>query len=168
MELTKKERMQLIFQLKIIEKLYPKEESYYSLQRKALEEGYELHYREIFEGLFDGLTTDECKEVLEILEMYRGIIFSYRSLDDKSDIKETEVSFKGFDGNNETLLMTYTNYFIEDLGRYKEISELSGGYYNSHARMLPKYRRMLQIWDKYPQEKRYKMSVTELIELLRS
>ncbi len=51
----------------------PEDSEYYEVHRKALQEGYELHYEWITENLFDGLSSEECKEVLDILDMYSCI-----------------------------------------------------------------------------------------------
>lgn len=168
MKLDLKERLQLSYQLMILEKLYPDESEQYAIHRKAIEEGYELHYSWITQHLYEGLTKEQCEEVLEILEMYRGIYHSYNSLQGvkKKDIENPKVIFQGFDGNNETSQMAYTRYFIDDLGRYTEIKDNNGGYYNSHSPMLPKYRNMLIKWKQLTHHVRYNMSNEQLLELI--
>ncbi|MCD8413575.1 YfbU family protein [Tenacibaculum finnmarkense] len=148
MELNIKERLQLSFQLRILEKLYPDEQEYYANHRKAIEDGYQLHYDWITEYLSEGLTKTECKFVLDVLDMYSSFYFSVR------DLKNTEltiesVQFPGFDGNNETMFMAYTKYFIEDLDRFGSIKESTNGYYNSHMQMIPKYKKMLVKFEEY-------------------
>ncbi len=109
--------------------------------------------------------------MLDILEMYRGIIYSFINLKREGKIKtltEDDVKFPGFDGNNETKQMSYAEYFIVDLGRYNEIEELSHGYYNSHWQMLDKYRTMLRKWDEYKSlPNRYLMDEHQICELLK-
>ena len=138
---------------------------------KALQYGFELHYNEVFECLFDEeLSAEECREVLDILEMYRGIIYSYNDLKQKGKLEsltDDDVKFIGFDGNNEGKLMLYTDYFIKDLDRYSEIEELSHGYYNSHCQMLHKYRAMLRKWEGYKMlPNRYMMNEQQIKDLL--
>jgi uncharacterized protein YfbU (UPF0304 family) len=166
MELDKKERLQFSYMLKILEKLYPEEQEYYATNRKAIEEGYELHYSWLTEHLYDGLTKEECREVLDILEMSRAIIFSFKAIKEPKELKEEDVMFKGFDGNNETMLMAYAEYFIEDLGRYQELKESNGGYYNSHFPTIDRYRAMLHSWNQIAQDEKYKMSENVIKELL--
>ena len=147
MDLSKFERLIISNQFKILEKLYPEEAEYYSKHRKALENGYKLHYQWIVENLYDEMSEEECQEVIDILSMYRSLTYSYQKLEDKSGIEESDIRFPGFDGNNETNQYSYTNYFIIELDRFKE---LTGGSeyadFNSHCPMLDLYRRMLSKW----------------------
>ena len=78
MELNIKERLQLSYQLRILEKLYPDEQEYYANHRKAIEDGYQLHYDWITEHLSDGLTSEQCTFVLDVLDMYASFQFSVR------------------------------------------------------------------------------------------
>lgn len=149
MDLTNFERLSLINQFKILEKLYPEEQRYYSNHRQALEEGYKLHYNWIFEHMWDEMSEDECKEVVNILDMYRAITFSAEKLKDIKNIQEHYwLQFRGFDGNNETSQMAYCRYFIKELDRFGELTygkEYAD--FNSHMPSLPKYQKMLQVWN---------------------
>jgi len=147
--MDKLKRYELINQLLILEKLYPEDADYYSKNRKALENGYELHYSWLTENISDGLSEGECREVLDILDMYRSITFSWQRLHKDIEIPD-KLKFRGFDGNNETELMGYVQYFIIDLGRFDELTYgKEFPYFNSHRPMLNKYQRMLIIWRKY-------------------
>lgn len=167
MKLDKKERLQLSFTLKILEKLYPEEKEYYANHRKAIEDGYELHYDWITEHLSEGLTKEECSEVLDILDMYSSLYFSFKKLKNPESLNLDNVKFPGFDGNNETMQMAYTKYFIEDLDRFGEIQEIANGYYNSHMRLIPKYKKMLEKWKTYDYPKRYELNENEIKELIK-
>jgi len=114
MKLDIKERLTLSFQLKILEKLYPEDKEYYANHRKAIEDGYELHYDWITEHLSEGLTSEECTFVLDVLDMYAAFHFSFKQLKSPTKLTEKAVIFPRFDGNNESMYMAYTNYFIED------------------------------------------------------
>lgn len=151
MDLSINERLILSNQFKILEKLYPDEANYYAQHRKAIENGYKLHYGWLAEHLYDEMTEEECREVIDILDMYRALTFSYKDLDDKSEIDEKEIRFPGFDGNNETSQLSYTNYFIIDLGRFNELRDNSEfPDFNSHCLMMDKYKRMLNAWNQCP------------------
>lgn len=165
MKLSVKERLQLSFQLRILEKLYPDEQEYYANHRKAIEDGYQLHYDWITENLSEGLTKDECKFVLEVLSMYSSLYFHVSNLKD-SDLTIELVKFPGFDGNNETMFMAYTKYFIEDLDRFREIKESTSGYYNSHMRMIPSYKKMLLKWKEFKIGNTYELTEKNIKELL--
>lgn len=164
MQLDKKERLQFIFQLKILDKLYPDEG--YGEQVKALEEGYELHYSWLIENLSDGLSFNDCREVLDILGVYRAMIFSYKRLDDKDGINEELLKFPGFDGNSETSRMFYVQYFLDDLKRFKEIKDISLSGYNSHTELLPKYRNLLNLYNSLQHEKGGLINRDNLLRLL--
>lgn len=171
-KLTRMERAKFIYLFKIL-KNQGDEDYDYENMIKALQYGFELHYSDVFECLYDEeLKAEECREVLDILEMYRGIIYSYNSLKQKGKIEtltEEEVRFPGFDGNNEGKQMSYADYFIKDLDRYSEIEELSRGYYNSHCQMLPRYRSMLRKWETYQTlPNRYMMNEQQIKDLIKS
>lgn len=147
MKLSRNERLMFINQLLILEKLDSGNTQYYEIKRKALEEGYELHYEELFEGIYDGLSADKCKEVLSILDMYRAITWSYMREYDTKVVKEERIKFKGFDGNSEAAHAGYCRYFVNDLNRFEELTygkKLPD--FNSHAPMLDVYKRQLVVW----------------------
>ncbi len=173
-ELSKKERLSLVLQLRTLQKLseeeYEKEE--YENLITALLHGYTLHYDDLFNEFYEEeLSIDECRYVLDILEMYRGIIFSYLELDRNGSIKNltnTDVFFPGFDGNDdkESSYMGYSKYFVRDLGRYDEIRDRTHDDFNSHMKMCDKYNRMLQKWKSFDPMVRYRMGEERIKELL--
>ena len=169
-KLTPKDRAMFLYLLKILKNQGDQEYDYDNLI-KALQYGFELHYSDVFECLFDEeLSAKDCEEVLDILEMYRGIIYSFINLKREGKLEtltEEDVKFPGFDGNNEGKQMSYADYFIKDLGRYSEIDDLSHGYYNSHCQKLPKYRAMLVKWEEYKElPNRYMMNEQQIKVLL--
>lgn len=165
MHLDKKDRLIIANQLKILEKLYPEEASYYAQHRTAVENGYSLHYSWLFENFSDEMTEVECREVLDILDMYRAITFSYERIEDPSGINDSWLKFSGFDGNNESRQFSYVQYFIIDLGRYDELKyEAEYPDFNSHMPTLEKYRRMLNHWSSL--NRTFHLSKTQLTELL--
>lgn len=165
MKLSKKERLSFIYQLRILEALYPEEADHYAKSRTALEEGYSLHYAWLVDHLYDDLTEEQCREVLSILDMYRAITFSLAKLE-KSDALNSHhlAKFVGFDGNNETHLMSYARYFIVDLDRFSELKYDEYPYFNSHCPMLGTYRKMLELWSSVG--KGYELSREQLAVLL--
>ena len=166
MKLDIKERLALSYQLKILERLYPEDKEYYANHRKAIEDGYELHYEWITEHLSEGLTSEQCSFVLEVLEMYAALYYSFIKLLNPTRLNEKSVVFPGFDGNNEIMFMAYTKYFIEDLDRFNEIRETTNGYYNSHSKMIPKYKKMLVKYREYKQPYTYELTEDQVIELV--
>lgn len=166
MELTKLERLSLINQYLILEKLYPEEQEHYAELRQALENGYALHYSWCFDFLNNDMSIDECKKVLDILDLYRSITYSSLDLQDSEIKKHHYFKFLGFDGNNEPQYMSYTDFFIKKLGRFDELLyENPNRSFNSHTRMLPKYERMLNVW-KQDLNTNYELNNNQILLLL--
>jgi len=164
-ELSKKERLILVNQLLIIEKLYPEEASHYARHRQALEEGYELHYGWIYERLWDGLSKEECRKVLDILDMYRALSMVEKALADKEFEGKYWLRFKGFDGNNESEYLAYSRYFIVDLGRFDELRYGQAvPDFNSHLPSMPKYSAMLDEWDRLGRS--FNLTVGDAVDIL--
>lgn len=167
MELSKLERINLINQFLILERLYPDEAEYYSRHRKALEEGYVLHYKWIFEHLHPEMSESECREVLDILEMYRAITWAYFDAHNTKQVDDHKYRFSGFDGNEESEQLAYASYFIVDLDRYSELNyDKEFPSFNSHCPMMPKYRAMLDEWNKIGKPQNMKLSLSKVDELL--
>ncbi len=93
--------------------------------------------------------------------MYRSLKFSYDSLADKAEISKEQVRFQGFDGNGESQLMGYVNYIINDLGRYKELSDND---LNAGKPRLELYRKMLSRWAKCKDKS--KLSKNDLLKIV--
>ncbi|QAA31315.1 YfbU family protein [Clostridium manihotivorum] len=169
MELTRVERIILANQYRILEALYPEDAESYANNRKALEEGFELHYSELFGSLSENeLNSEECREVIEILNLYRALTFSYEELEDKSDLDEYAVMFRGFDLNDEYegKRVIYARYFINDLDRFEELKYgKSYAECNSHSEMMPKYRRMLDKWQKLG--KSFELTKDQIISIVK-
>ena len=172
-ELSLKERLSLVLQLRTLQKLsedYEKED--YQNMIAALLHGYTLHYGDLFNEFYEKESSIvECRYVLRILEMYRGIIYSFIELERKGalkSLKEEDVMFPGFDGNDdrESSYMGYARYFVRDLGRYDEIKDRTMDDFNSHMNMCGKYDRMLEIWESYDNLRRYKMNEDTITKLL--
>ncbi len=142
MTLTKTERLILINQYRALAVMNPKEEKHYAEACEILENGYALEYTVLFQPISDELTEDECREVYDILDMYRALKAGYDKLDDKTGI-DGRISFGGFDQNEETARYEYVRFLIVDQGRWEEsnIPDL-----NSHWPMLESYRKMLREW----------------------
>jgi uncharacterized protein YfbU (UPF0304 family) len=149
--------------------MYPNEADSFAVHRKALEDGYALQYEVMFEHIYDEMSEEECREVLDILDMYRAITFSFQRLEEAGESLEgltrNDIGFQGFDGNNETKQMSYTQYFVHDLGRFQELTD--GNKYkdfNSHFPTMDLYRRMLDEWRK--KGKSFELSGKDMLNLL--
>ncbi|WEA46827.1 YfbU family protein [Priestia aryabhattai] len=171
MKLSRVERLIISNQFKILEKLYPEEKEYYEVDRKAIEEGYEIHYEEIIGNVIseDELSEEAAREVLNILSMYRAITFSYKKLTEEEKLeidKKYDVKFEGFDANDpeEIKLLMYTRYFIIDKDRFQELV-YNAEYpdFNSHSPKLDTYRKMLTLFKSYNNSN---LSKEQIIKLL--
>ncbi len=154
--------------MKILEALYPDEAEYYRNHREALESGYEFQYEWIVEHFSEGLNSEACKEVLDILEMYHRMIMKFRELnnDQKAEIGIEEVIFPGFDGNNETSQLNYAIYFMHNLNRFGEVREdTEFPDYDSHTPTLRLYRDMLRLFNNV-MESDHELSFINLKELI--
>ena len=79
--------------------------------------------------------------MVNILEMYEQLIFSYEKLNDKDDLKP--VNFYGFSGNEETAQMGYARFLVEQ-GRWQRFRNHD---MDSHFPTLSGYRSMLPVWE---------------------
>ena len=147
-ELTKKERLVFINQLIIMEMLNPDDACKSARDREALECGYVYEYNDLFHSMDEELSYDKCKEVHDILDMYRVITKSLQELPDSPLNEHLRAKFRGFDGNNEAKFMCYVDYIVNRLDRYVELKEGAKSFdSNSHCPMLEQYRDMLVIWE---------------------
>ena len=146
MDLSRTERWLLANQYRILEALYPDEADSYARKRRVLEDGYELHYRWIAERIYeppDTMTEGECREVLDILDMFDALRQSRQRFGDMPSVEDWQVTFHGFDGNNETKQMAYARFLVED-GRFTDV--VNERNLNSHMPSMNRYRRQLAVW----------------------
>lgn len=98
-------------------------------------------------------TPEIVKEVLDILDMWSFIEYSYGELSDEGKAYvEKEASpfgidpkFRGFDGNNETDYMGTASFIVNQLDRFEEFK---GRNFNSHCPSVDGYQRMLSVFEK--------------------
>jgi len=133
-----KERLALVNQYRILEKLDSLEAEAYRRAIEILEQGYEFDYH-CLDGRIDPKVVPAAlsKEVYEILEMYRKLSNGFQCLPDKSGIDPEDIKFPGFDGNNEVSHLSYCK-FLNSERKYEESPAI-----NSHMPTLDIYRRML-------------------------
>jgi uncharacterized protein YfbU (UPF0304 family) len=165
MKLSRTERLILSNQNRIMEKLYPEEAESLAYRRKALESGYELHYENVAEEVYEEtLSSEECSLVLNTMTMYEMIQRSYDQLGDKDGIKEWAITFHGFDGNSETSYMGYARYFCEPPDPRFDGLRLGSDSYNSHMPMVNRYRQMVEKWE--ASEDKYNLTKDDIIRII--
>lgn len=97
-------------------------------------------------------TPEIVKEVLDILDMWSFIEYSYGELNDEGKgYVEKEAApfgkdpkFRGFDGNNETEYMGTASFIVNQLDRFEEFKERR---FNSHCPLVDGYKRMLSVFE---------------------
>jgi uncharacterized protein YfbU (UPF0304 family) len=142
---TAGERLIIVNQFRLLELLEKDKDSvaHYREMRKIVERGYSLSYHEVTENLWTEMPETECREVMDILDMFRVLKFSVDALDDKSGIDMQKVRFGGFDGNNESSYLGYAKFLTQEQGRWEELKDEVK---NSHSHRLGLYRPMLKKW----------------------
>jgi uncharacterized protein YfbU (UPF0304 family) len=97
-------------------------------------------------------TPEIVKEVLDILDMWSFIEYSYGELseEDKAYVEKEaapfgkDPRFRGFDGNNETDYMGTASFVVNQLNRFEEFK---GRNFNSHCPSVDGYHRMLSVFE---------------------
>jgi uncharacterized protein YfbU (UPF0304 family) len=144
--LSKTERLILINQYEILRKMDDDEwnKDYYAQTIRALEYGFGGEYWQPFERLnSESLSQEDCAHAKDILEMFWMMEPAYDRLTPKPAVAESDVRFRGFDGNNESMYCAYVD-FLRKNGQFAEI--LSERATNSHMRTMRRYDAMLARW----------------------
>lgn len=157
LSLTPLERWILFNQYEIMEMLEEDPECKKRIRTEfldVLQVGYELEFKNIMPIFEQGMSHNDCKEVMDILDMFQSIHRAIKGIDrdildpvDVSNINESRIAFQGFDGNHESGQYIYTRFVIRAL-RYSEHILPDNGSLNSGIPMLERYRLMLKAWKK--------------------
>ena len=166
MGLTKKDRLLLINQYKILACLNKEEESHYLELIEILERGYAIFYSSMDEWVSEDMPEEDGRFVLDILDLYRAIEDVKRATKDEKLSKHPYSFFRGFDGNNETQQMGFCRFVIEIQGKFQEQKPymLRNDNLNSHMQMVGKYSRMLEAAERVPTI--WKMSAEQELGIL--
>ncbi len=125
----------------------------------------------------EGETPEDVSFVCSVLDMWVFIEDSYKNLskDEKENLKEkaypfgSNVSFNGFDGNNESKFLSIARFYIENMNSF---CEFSGRSLNSHAPKVETYQRMLEVFepmrDAMSHSDSYQLSAEQLEQLLKA
>ena len=143
MELTKPERLILLNQYRILAKLEPDDSRASEEACEILRNGYALEYEKLGSYVDPAVSEAECREVKDILDMYRALKIARGKLPEET-FGEGDTVFPGFDGNNETEHFAYATFLIETQNKWPESKRDPR---NSHRPMLARYRSMLGSWE---------------------
>jgi uncharacterized protein YfbU (UPF0304 family) len=135
----------------------------YQRLQTIIERGYELQMLELNKE-FGCIPEDQCREVIDIMEMYHAMQESCKMLheSDQKQIDQRRLQFLGFDIATESRLVHYVRFMTESEGLYPQFDK-GDHYFNSQTPMHAKYRRMLHTWRNCPRQ--YHLSVAEFKQI---
>lgn len=145
--LSRTERLILFNQFKILAKLDPTGAEYYQHCQTIITSGFVLEYPKLVED-FGEVSTEKCREVRDVLNMYVALNIAYDQMEDKSGIDPHSILFPGFDGNGESSHLAYAS-FLRASNLWQTVFRASrSDDLNSHCPELQRYQIML---DRYNQ-----------------
>ncbi|MDE1224013.1 YfbU family protein [Vibrio aestuarianus] len=163
MEMTNAQRLILSNQYFLMSQMDPNNANKYKRLQTIVERGYELQMRELNKE-FGCLTEAECREVIDILEMYHAMQESHKMLSDcdGKEVDQRRLQFLGFDIAREAQLVHYVRFLLDSEGLYTQFDK-ADHHFNSQMPMLDKYRRMLTTWRNCPRQ--YHLSAAEFKQI---
>jgi hypothetical protein len=116
----------------------------------ALIGGYHIFYPKSDQIAYEHeMSYKDMKFVMNVLDMYRWLQFSYKKLGIEDDKLAEGVKFDGFDANANDGYFSFTRFLVEhDRWTDVETSALCDNY-NSHMPNSDIYQRMLDAYEKY-------------------
>ena len=139
MKLSKPERLNLYLRFRTLDAISPKEG--WDHFAEIVKYGYESYYSSIEDMIYDEVPLEDCRFVEAVFSMFDALQWPFRR--DGKDIP-LELRMFGFDGNNETSLMSYAQ-FLRSNNRWEHV--VSGGDdMNSHFPARTVYERMLEVY----------------------
>lgn len=163
--LTDVERLQLVNQYKILEKLDSENERQYLTLRKILETGITFCYDKVFEDLSQELGSEESYFVVNVVNMFLILQYSFEQLQDKRGLEEGDVLFFGFDKRD------------DDEWRFLECWRRTWTHWHKSLKFAPdgsrglstgRYAKMLEKWNVISQKHKegYKLTKEEIKEII--
>ena len=163
MEMTNAQRLILSNQYYLMSQLSPENKGKYERLQKIVERGYGLQMRELDKD-FGAITESECREVIDIMEMYHAMQESNKMLaeQERAEVDQRRLQFLGFDIASEAQIVHYVRFLVDSEGLYPQFDK-ADHHFNSQMPMLDKYRRMLTTWRNCPRQ--YHLCATELSQI---
>ncbi|CAV18126.1 YfbU family protein [Vibrio sp. 10N.222.54.F12] len=163
MEMTNAQRLILSNQYYLMSQMDPENSAKYQRLQTIVERGYELQMRELNKE-FGCLTEAECREIIDIMEMYHAMQESNKMLADqeRAEVDQRRLQFLGFDIASEAQIVHYVRFLVDSEGLYPQFDK-ADHHFNSQMPMLEKYRRMLTTWRNCPRQ--YHLCATELSQI---
>ncbi|MDL5026538.1 YfbU family protein [Vibrio gigantis] len=163
MEMTNAQRLILSNQYYLMSQMDPENSAKYQRLQTIVERGYELQMRELNKE-FGCLTEAECREIIDIMEMYHAMQESNKMLaeQERAEVDQRRLQFLGFDIASEAQVVHYVRFLVDSEGLYPQFDK-ADHHFNSQMPMLEKYRRMLTTWRNCPRQ--YHLCATELSQI---
>ncbi|MDN3701420.1 YfbU family protein [Vibrio artabrorum] len=163
MEMTNAQRLILSNQYYLMSQMDPENATKYQRLQTIVERGYELQMRELNKE-FGCLTEVECREIIDIMEMYHAMQESNKMLaeQEQAEVDQRRLQFLGFDIASEAQIVHYVRFLVDSEGLYPQFDK-ADHHFNSQMPMLEKYRRMLTTWRNCPRQ--YHLCATELSQI---
>ena len=163
MGMTNAQRLILSNQYYLMSQMDPENSAKYQRLQTVVERGYELQMRELNKE-FGCLTEAECREVIDIMEMYHAMQESNKMLaeQERAEVDQRRLQFLGFDIASEAQVVHYVRFLVDSEGLYPQFDK-ADHHFNSQMPMLEKYRRMLTTWRNCPRQ--YHLCATELSQI---
>lgn len=164
MEMTNAQRLILSNQYYLMSQMDPENSAKYQRLQTIVERGYELQMHELNKE-FGCLTEVECREIIDIMEMYHAMQESNKMLEEgeRKEVDQRRLQFLGFDIASEAQIVHYVRFLVDSEGLYPQFDK-ADHHFNSQMPMLDKYRRMLTTWRNCPRQ--YHLCATELSQIL--
>jgi uncharacterized protein len=142
--MTYEQRLILINQYRIMAMLDPENKQEYENNQEVLASGYQRYFKEFDQRIVEDLVPDDIViEVEQILNMFRALKWSSDRNGHKAP-KDRHL-FEGFDGNND-VQYGIAQYLRSNEGKWDELAKRPD---NSHSLVLPRYQRMMEVWERY-------------------
>ncbi len=163
MEMTNAQRLILSNQYNLMAQMDPANATKYQRLQTIVERGYELQMRELNKD-FGCLVEDECREIIDIMEMYHAMQESNKMLaeEEQLQVDQRRLTFLGFDIATEAQYVNYVRFLVDSEGLYPQFDK-GDHHFNSQMPMLEKYRRMHTTWRNCPRQ--YHLCATELTQI---
>jgi uncharacterized protein YfbU (UPF0304 family) len=94
--------------------------------------------------IVEEMSLDDCRYVYDVLDMHTSLRQSFEHLADKEGLALEDVTFHGFDGNNETAHYVFIRFLRDEGQRWTKI--LKDCELNTHSQTTGRYVEMLSKW----------------------
>ena len=162
MEMTSTQRLILINQYELMALLDKENADKYRRYQNIIKGGYRLNLKELHKE-FSELSEDECKTVINTLEMYQALQVSYNNLHHKEDMTPHRLKFLGYCAIREKKYLNYLGFIAENDKKYRDLIQCPNGC-DAQTPMWDKYIKMLDVWHKCPRQ--FHLSLAEIKQVL--